>query len=339
MKSADLARAFDALPLPQPGTASSCSFSAIPLEPDCAHKLGKDEGGCPCLLIVTGPAAKGRARVPLVLENIAVLFDLRCHVSAPGRAAQPGTFTVIKCVSADPFVRSHFLALLPGISAALGRTNDKTKIASVVEDIVELFRALSAIPKKEIQGLWGELLLLHEAKDVEALAKAWHAEPSDRYDFNSGTDRIEVKTASRRPRRHHFALEQLTPPSGARLVIASVIVESSGGGKNVFDLLDAIHLPLSRKPQLHLRLTRLVLQTLGSAWQTARNVRFDYEAAKQSICFYDAKIIPTVPGPLPDSVTEVRFAVDLDRVAPIGTKSLLAMGGLFRDAAFLQRRH
>ena len=177
MKLTDFARAFDALPLPLPSTASSCSFSAIPLEPENAHKLGKDEGGCPCLLIATGPAAKGRSRVPLVLENLAVLFDLHCHVSASGKAPQLGTFTVIKCVSADFFVRSHFLALLPGISAALGRTNDKAKIASVVEDIVELFRALSAIPKKEIQGLWGELLLIHEAKDPTALAEAWHAEP------------------------------------------------------------------------------------------------------------------------------------------------------------------
>src|SRR6266853_2317682 len=146
MTHAEFVRAFDVLPLPQPSTISSCSFSAIPVESDSAHKLGKDEGGCPCLLVSTGPATKGRTRVPLVLENLAILFDLRCHVLAPGKAPQLGTFTVIKCVSADAVVRSHFLALLPGISAALGRTSDKTKIASVVEEIVELFRALNAIP-------------------------------------------------------------------------------------------------------------------------------------------------------------------------------------------------
>ena len=77
MKHAEINRIFDSLPLPQPSTASSCSFSAAPVEPDSAHKLGKDEGGCPCLLIATGLAAKARTRVPLVLENLAVLFDLR----------------------------------------------------------------------------------------------------------------------------------------------------------------------------------------------------------------------------------------------------------------------
>ena len=69
------------------------------------------------------------------MENLAVVFDLRCHVSASGKAPQLGAFTVIKCVSADFVVRSHFLALLPGISAALGRTNDEDerRIASGLE--------------------------------------------------------------------------------------------------------------------------------------------------------------------------------------------------------------
>jgi hypothetical protein len=326
MKSADFAHTFDALPLPQPSTASSCSFSAVPLEPDNIHKLGKDEGGCPCLLIATGPSARDRVRVPLVLENLAVLFDLRCHISASGRAPQLGTFTVIKCVSVDLFVRSHFLALLPGISAALGRTNDKAKIASVVEDIVELFRALGAIPKNEIQGLWGELLLIHQAKDAVALAEAWHAESTDRYDFNRGAERIDAKTASRNPRRHHFTLEQLSPPVGTRLLIASMFVQSSGAGASVFDLLDAIRPRLGGKSQLHLRLTRLVHQTLGTGWQMACNIRFDVEAARQSLRYFDGSSIPRVAIPLPDDVSEVRFIADLERTKALVPKQLGTVG-------------
>jgi len=322
MTHAEFVRAFDALPLPQPSTVSSSSFSAMPLEPNNAHKLSKDEGGCPCLLISTGLAAKNRTRVPLILENLAVLFDLRCHVSAPGKTPQPGTFTVIKCVSADAVIRSHFLALLPGISAALGPASDKTKIASVVEDIVELFRALNAIPKKEIQGLWGELLLIHQAKDPVALAEAWHAESADRYDFNRGPERIDAKTASRAPRRHHFTLEQLSPPAGTQLLIASMFVESSGAGASVFDLLDAICPRLGGKPQLHLRLTRLVHQILGTAWQMARNIRFDVEAARQSLRYFHASSIPRIASPLPEDVSDVRFVADLERTKVLVPKEL-----------------
>ncbi len=312
MKLSDLTRTFDALPLPQPGTPSSCSFSAVPLAPENNHKLGKDEGGCPCLLIFTGATVKARPRVPLVLENIAVLFDLRCHVTAPRRSPQQGTFTVIKCVATDPVVRSYFLTLLPGISAAVGTTGEKAKVASVVEDIVELFRALSAVPGKEIQGLWGELLLIHAAKDPAVLANAWHADPSDRYDFNQGPERIEVKTTSHTPRRHHFTLEQLYPPAGTQLIVASIIIQRSGGGMSVFDLLDGISQKLSRQHKLHLRLTRLVHQTLGNVWQSARDARFDYEAARQSVRYLDSNQIPRVPTPLPVAVSHVSFVADVE---------------------------
>lgn len=337
MKHADFSHAFDVMPLPKPSTASSCSFSAVPMEPDSAHKLGKDEGGCPCLLIATGPAAKARTRVPLVLENLAVLFDLRCHVSSPTKTSQLGTFTVIKCVAADPVVRSYFLSLLPGISAAIGRTNDRAKVAAVVEDMVELFRALTAIPKKEIQGLWGELLVIHEAKDPVALAEAWHGEPGDRYDFNRDSERIEVKTTCRKPRQHHFTLEQLTPPEGTRLIVASLIVERSGAGQSIFDLVDAIRQRTGAKPQLHLRITRLVHQTLGDAWQTARNVRFDYEAAKQSLLYFDGTVVPKICPPLPSRVSQVSFVADLDDVASLSAKTPFGPAALFRCLAFRNR--
>ena len=290
------------------------------------HKLGKDEGGCPCLLVSTGQAAKGQTRVPLVLENLAVLFDLRCHVSAPGAAPQSGTFSVIKCVSADGPVRLHFLALLPGISAALGRTSDRAKVASVVDDIVELFRALGAIPKKEVQGLWGELLLIYRANDAVTLAEAWHAESTDRYDFNRGAERIDAKTASRAPRRHHFTLEQLTPPAGTRLLIASMFVESSGAGASVFDLLEAIGSRLGQNPPLHLRLTRLVHETLGTSWQLARNIRFDVEAACESLRYFESSAIPRVQLPLPLDVFEVRFIADLERTKSLVAKELDKVG-------------
>lgn len=334
MKHADFSPAFEALPLPQASTASSCSFSAIPMEPDYAHKLGKDEGGCPCLLISTGLAAKGQVRVPLILENLAVLFDLRCHVSSPNKPQQLGTFTVLKCVAADPVVRSYFLSLLSGISAAIGRISDRAKVAAVVEDLVELFRALGNPPKKEIQGLWGELFLIHQAKDPITLASAWRCETGDRYDFNKGAERIEVKTTSQKPRQHHFSLEQLCPPRGARLVVASIIVQRSGAGLSVFDLLDAIRGKTAQQPQLHLRLIRQLHDTLGSAWESARSVGFDLEAAVESLRYFDGAQIPKIPLPLPDGISQVSFIADLKSVKPLSAAAVAQSGILFRSLSF-----
>jgi site-specific DNA-cytosine methylase len=316
----------------QPSTTSSCSFSAVPMELDSAHKLGKDEGGCPCLLIATGSAAaKARTRVPLVLENLAVLFDLRCDVSSPKRASQLGTFTVIKCVAADAVVRSYFLTLLSGISAAIGRTSDRAKVAAVVEDLVELFRALGATPKNEIQGLWGELLVIHEALDPLTVAEAWRCQSGDCYDFNKGAERIEVKTTSQKPRLHHFTLEQLSPPTGTQLLVASIIVQRSGAGQSVFDLLDALRGKLAAKPRLQLRLVRQVHECLGNSWQSARNIRFDYEAARQSLRFCDGTQIPKVSLPLPEGVSHVSFVADVEGASTQSKSPSLRRGTLFRS--------
>jgi hypothetical protein len=333
MKEVATAKLFESLPLPQPSSASSCSFSALPLATASPHKLAKDEGGCPCLLIATGPAAKTQTRVPLVLENLAVLFDLRCQVSSPNAPTKTGTFTVLKCVAADLVVRSYFLSLLKGISAAIGRGSDRTKVASVVEDLVELFRSLGNPPTKEIQGLWGELLLIHQAKDATALAGAWRCESGDCYDFNKGDERIEVKTTSMRSRQHRFSLEQLCPPRGARIIVASILVQRSGAGSSVFDLLDEIRTKIAQQPQLVLRVARQVHETLGNTWQGAKNVRFDFEAAVESIRYFDSDQIPKVSQPLPEGVSQVSFVASLEVVPCLNAKSLASSGTLFRSLA------
>jgi len=338
MSESEVVKMFESLSVPQPSSTSSCSFTALPLPTSNSHKLGKDEGGCPCLLIATGSAAKSQVRVPLVLENLAVLFDLRCQVSSPKAAAQTGTFTVLKCVAVDPVVRSYFLSLLMGISAAIGRNSDKSKVSSVVEDLVELFRSLGKPPKEEIQGLWGELLLIHAAKDPVTLASAWRAQTGDCYDFNKGTERIEVKTTSQKQRQHQFSLEQLCPPKGTQLIVASIIVQRSGAGLSVFDLLDAIGQKISDEPQLHLRLTQKLHETLGNSWQSAKDIRFDFEEALDSLSFFSGQEIPRIPLPLPAGVSRVTFLANLAGISPLPPSSFADSGDLFRSLLHNRRR-
>lgn len=325
----DYTRAFEKLPLPRPSSPSESTFTAVPIGSKSPHKLGKDEGGCPCLLIATGSGMmKAEARVPLVLENLAVLFDLRCQVSSPQTDTQSGTFTVVKCVSADSAIRSYFLSLISGIAAAIGLTRDRRRVAAVIEDLVELFRSLSMTPKKEIQGLWGELFLLCESKNPALLAEAWHVSPTDRYDFNKGSERIDVKTTSQNSRRHHFTLDQLCPPDGTRLIVASIMVQSSGAGTSVHELLENIRSRIAGSPSLFFRVMRQVHETLGESWRGVQGVRFDYQAAMESVCYYDGAKIPRVGQPLPDGVSEVSFVAELSRVHAISEDLVASLGEL-----------
>ena len=117
-----------------------------------------------------------------------------------------------------------------------------------------------------------------------------------------------------------------------------MIVESSGAGMSVFDLVDAIRRRTGRNPQLHLRITRLVHQTLGDAWRSARNVRFDYEAAKQSLLHFDSGHIPKVAMPLPTGVSDVCFVADMENVASLSLTATSGSGLLFRSLGCGKRR-
>jgi hypothetical protein len=85
------------------------------------------------------------------------------------------------------------------------------------------------MPRKSVQGLWAELFLMARLRDPSALVAAWHSQLGDLYDFSAGSQRIEVKSAIGRIRRHHFTLEQVLPIPRTRVLIASVLVERGRG--------------------------------------------------------------------------------------------------------------
>ena len=77
------------------------------------------------------------------------------------------------------------------------------------------------------------------------------------------------------------------------------MVQNSGAELTVFDLLDAIRAKIPKHPKLHLRMARQVHETLGKAWQSAKEMRFDLEAAVESLRYFDGAQIPKVPAHFP----------------------------------------
>ena len=317
---------FTGLPIPLSQDTSPV-FSAVPFDQGNPHRLAKDHSGAPCLLLATVHSAPS-VRPPLALQNISVVFDLLCKIHLHGTTGVRATFTVIKCVSPDATIQGHFLSFVPLISTALRAITDRTRIQSIVDDMVELFRVLSAPPRKEIQGLWGELFLISESLAPAELLSAWHSEPTDTYDFNTGPQRVEVKTTVQSPRSHHFSLDQLLPPADTSIVIASLVVRRSGAGACVSELLSAIFQRSGVAPELQLQATMKAHQVLGSSWQAARDTRFDIEAARQSLRYYDSGAIPKVQTPLPAGLSCVSFIVDMEPVHTLTSAELVAAGGL-----------
>ena len=324
--SALLEELFDSLvlPLEQP-TGRSLSAARIPGYGN--YRLAKDSSGSPCLLLRQAPSATPTS--PIRLQNLIVSYGVPCVITCPDNDQEEGTFTIVKCSNVDPSLFPHFLKILSPIIVTLGTAPTAAAVRRAISGLVELFQALTTPAKKSVQGLWAELFVIRYASNPSDLARAWHGSPGEHIDFVSGRHRIEVKSSSTRERIHHFSLLQLTPPVQARLLVASVFVESIGGGVSLRQITDEIRTILSEDPVLLARFDAVFYATLGASWMEAMEERFDSELASESLQFFDSLQIPKVGGPIPLPVSGVRFTSDLSGVPIVDTATLLAAGGLF----------
>jgi hypothetical protein len=249
-------------------------------------------------------------------------------ISHPDGQREEGDFTIIKCSSADPSLFPHFLRILSPIITTLGVTPTPAAVRRAISGLVDLFQALTTPAKKSVQGLWAELLLIRGASDPLALVGAWHALPSERMDFLSGQQRIEVKSSSNRRRVHHFSLVQLTPPASTQLVVASLFVESVGGGLSMRRLSDDVRAILAPDPVLLTRFDAVFYATLGASWSDAMDECFDLELATESLQFIDHAEIPKLAGPIPTTVSDVRFTSDVSAAPRLSLESLISRRGL-----------
>lgn len=87
------------------------------------------------------------------------------------------------------------------------------------------------VSKEAVKGLFGELAVLHEFEFSDQIIRAWHSDPSSKFDLASGNVRIEVKTTSGAIREHHFSEGQVPGPGNVACYVASVmlqVVEAGG---------------------------------------------------------------------------------------------------------------
>lgn len=268
-------------------------------------------------MLVRTPETRERiAPLPVRLEVLEVEFNVECVISRAGLPEERGNFAVIVCLSEDLPLIDYFLRSAGAMLAALGETPSNQSVAESVQKFVRLFRALSAIPRNTVQGLWAELFLIREGRNSAVLAASWHISPDERYDFSIASNRVEVKSSGRRDRCHHFALEQLETPPGTSLLIASIHVERSSGGLSLGELIEETCGGISI--QIGNRVREVVSETLGNTFQAALDVTFDQELARSSIRYCWSLSVPRIPRPLPDHVSDVRFIADLACAAWVG---------------------
>ena len=181
-----------------------------------------------------------------------------------------------------------------------------------------------------MNGLWAELLVIENSNQPKVLLNYWHNVPEEKFDFNAGLERIEVKSSSNFERKHIFSAEQLNPPSDSRVLIASIFLKQHNSGQNIQQLIESITEKLGNDIATIDKLTSIVIRTLGSSFEHSISVKFDYEIAKQSLRFYRTTDIYKIEeANIPTHVSEVKFKSDLSNIKPVDLLTLRDKKTLF----------
>ena len=297
-------------------TISRDSFSAASLPFTQKHKIGISTDGYPMFFIECSNTTHS---LDINLEFISVLFNRTCRLSESDKQSD-NIYTIISLKTKNIDFQQYFLEVVCIVLEQLPESPSHKQLKTEIQKLIELFSRFNRPPRKTIQGLWAELFIIEQAKYPEYLIQSWHSSPEDKFDFNDGQDKIEVKSTSTARRVHNFALEQLNPNRNSNLLIASVFVIQTGRGKNIFDLKDSIFKRVQNL-QLQFRLNEILSQTLGSDFDKVFDVYFDYQQALDTLAFFDFKDIPTISNDnIPEEVSNVRLDCDLSRVVTIKDK-------------------
>lgn len=286
------------------------------------HYVGRNSTGHPSLLL---GSASGVFHAPVRLAMMDARFGNRHRIHPVDDNEREELLSVITCTSHDAQAQAYFLHVCGTILRIVGPNPPLHDIVQVVQRLIELFRRLSRPATRSLNGLLGELFLIAVSRDVRAAVAAWRSTELNRFDFSTGNVRLDVKASAERLRVHHLSAEQCQPPAGTVGLLASLFIESSGGGQSLRELVVAIEAALDGNDDLILKVQETIAETLGESLPTAMGARFDDRLARASLRFYDLGMVPAIRDGVPPEVSGVHFRSDLTRAEPLDESAVRIM--------------
>lgn len=320
---------FDTLEVPEPSKGKV--FAAAPIPEHSAFRLAIDENANPVLLLSVANPLKSRAIKNFRLKHLQLAHNVECKISENGKSSRQN-FTVITFTNPDRHLQEYFLRVSETLVKSLKAKPTQEDVVRTLNHFIEIFRALADTPSKTVQGLWSELFLIDNASNPNNVLNYWHNIPEEKFDFNSGKEKIEIKSSGNFERIHTFSSEQLNPPVGTSVLIASVFIRASNTGKSIQDLVDSISAKIQNDIELIDKLHTIVIRTLGNTFEHSIRIKFDYQIARDSFRLYrhtDIKKIDRIC--IPDEVTEVRYKSDLTSAKPVDVNEIEEKGELYRS--------
>lgn len=310
-------------------SAEGNALSATRIPNTQYSRIAKDSEEQPALLFALSPSFQMLNLRSYRLKYLELLHNISCNIKEDDSVTS-GIFTLLRFKSKIPQLQEYFLHYAESLILIIESNPTEKQLGESIAMFAEIFSLLADVPAKSIQGLWAELAVIDMSRDPAAMLDFWHALPEEKFDFNSGAEKLEVKSSGSLQRAHHFSNDQLIAIPGSKILIASLFIRPSSNGWSLQRLVDSITAKLTDDFSLITKLTRIVVQTLGASLEEHLGSRFDYDTAKESLLFYDSEDIPKIEGiHIPQEVSEVRFRSNLLIAKPTSLSALQSKGRLF----------
>lgn len=289
------------------------SFAIASLSTIKNHKIGISQNGQPMFFIKCDDNKKAKS-LDTNLEFISVLYNRQCQLINKKGKIEEDIYTIISFKSDSDYLQEYFLKIVFVLIKNISEKPLLKDLKIEIEKLINLFTKFSKPALKTIQGLWAELLIIEQSKNPDYLIQSWHSSTTDKYDFNDGIDKIEVKSTVKNRRIHNFSLEQLTPNLSSKLIVASIFAIETGTGTSVFDLVESIENKIKDK-NLAFRVNEMVAVTLGNDFEKSFDIFFDYQFAVDTIQYYNSLDVPIInKNDIPSNITNIKFDCDLTDV-------------------------
>lgn len=286
------------------------SFNTAPLPSIKDHKIGISQCEHP-MFFIKCIGSENVKSLDSNLEFISVQFNRHCQLLNNKKKVEEGVYTIISLKTDSVDLKEYFIEVVYLVIKKLPRTPNLKELKVEVDKLINLFSKFSQPAIKTIQGLWAELLVIEQSCNPDYLVQAWHNATADKFDFNDGKDKVEVKSTSKSKRVHNFSIEQLNPNKNSSLIIVSVCTVETGIGVSIFDLVASIECKLKDR-DLIFRINEIIAQTLGRDFEKAFDIFYDSQLAVDSLAYFDSTIVPSInPNSIPKEISNLRFDCDL----------------------------
>ncbi len=316
----NLVELYDSLVIPDEDNQKVFNAISVPDYPN--FRVAIDIDGNPILLISVANRLKNIFLKNFRLKYLEILQNIDCKTSE-NRKESFQTFTIIAFKSEDRHLREYFLKVSETFLKALNVKPTQEQIIKTISSFIEIFRSLNELPTKTVNGIWAELFLIESSSNPKILLNYWHNTPEEKFDFNSGLEKIEVKSNSSFERIHTFSSEQLNPPSETQALIASIFMRQSSTGVSIQNLLEGILNKIENDIELTEKLNSIIIKTLAGSLEHSLKIKFDYNIAINSLKFYNCNDIKKIEKVnIPSEVFEVKYKTDLSNINPVNLMML-----------------